>query len=123
MITESSIYWITRMDYLHCLGILISGLGILGVVLSVGAARNFESEGNEKTAKLALFRLAPFSALIAIAGILGIVFIPTTKEMAMIKIIPALTNSELIQKTIPAEAKEIYALAKYALTQTIKEAK
>lgn len=123
MMTESSIYWITRLDYLHGLAFFLAFLfGVMAFALLIMASV-FHVNEDENFTNIFLFRLAPFSALIAAIMLLAGVFIPTTREMAMIKVIPALANSEMVQKTIPAEAKEIYALAKYALTKTIKEEK
>ena len=122
MMTESSIYWITRLDYFKGLAVGLVFFGLTAFTWT-GAFLVFNITELTKDKKHIFYKAMSFSALIAAIGSLGIVFIPTTKEMAMIKVIPALTNSELVQKTIPAEAKEIYALAKYALTKTIKEEK
>lgn len=47
--------------------------------------------------------------------------LPTTKQMAAIKILPAIVNSEFMQKELPAEAKELYILAKEYIKDQIKE--
>ena len=41
--------------------------------------------------------------------------------MAAIKILPAIINSEFMQKELPAEAKELYILAKEYIKDQIKE--
>lgn len=42
---------------------------------------------------------------------------PTTKEMAFIYVIPKIVNSEMVQKEIPKEVKELYPIAKDFLKQ------
>ena len=47
------------------------------------------------------------------------VFIPTTKEMALIKVLPAISNSRFVSEELPKEAGEIYMLAKEALKEKL----
>lgn len=94
MITENSIYWITRLDYFcnfcWAMGILLVIFATFGVI--VGFINWFEEEDKRG---LKLFLPALFLSLLIVFGSL---FIPTTKEMCAIKIIPKITNSEKVQE-------------------------
>ena len=45
--------------------------------------------------------------------------LPTTKEMAVIYVIPKITNSNFVNETLPAEMKDIYSMAKEWMKETI----
>ena len=121
MITESQIYWITRCDAIHtvllvaCVPFLAFTIFVFGLCIAVLV----DDEARRLWGHALAHRLIPFWLIAAVPLISVKVFVPTTKEMALIKVAPALVNSELVQTTIPAEAKEIYALAKTALAEKL----
>lgn len=113
--TETTMYWITRLDGIRS---LLSGSGVLcGVVSTVGAlfwaiaasVRKANEQYNrddhvdrdwaqanavEKTAKpFAIWGLA-LSTAFSVAH----VFIPTTREMVAIKVVPAIASPEMCEK-------------------------
>ena len=126
MITESQIYWMMRCDSLHDLAqYIVVSASIVAVVSAVIAAivaicMLDENENPTLNIKWAWRKLIFPAIVVAIIGLLIKTFIPTTKEMALIKVAPVLANSELVQTTIPNEAKEIYGLAKAALVEKLK---
>ena len=131
MITESQIYWMMRCDQLHGLATffaVIGGIALVGTLIVVGLCifANLPFNDKDETEATTMWvqhvmRWIVLPAAIAmLVGVFGMVFIPTTKEMALIKVAPALANSELVQTTIPNEAKEIYGLAKAALVEKLK---
>jgi hypothetical protein len=100
MITSMQMYWITRLSYLaKFFEISGSFCGLLGII-SLGIICISNAEGELKNKKWWLMPkiLIPSAALFLFISS----FIPTTKEMAAILIVPKLTNAiaenEEIQK-------------------------
>lgn len=99
MITESEMYWMNVVGNLHivcCAAIVIIGFAI--VVGSIVVLESSESEDKAKNLKKFLLIVLP----ILLLDILGVVFIPSTQEMWMIKGVPAIVRSETVRKNIPA---------------------
>ena len=127
LITGSEIYWITRLDEVRdCfgpLGLLLATFGIIGSVILIGMyIASYDKTSPEVIKKhryveliLGIFFI--FMVIFAIALKPIKAFIPTTKQMAMIKIIPAIANNEDVQE----ECKELYQLAKEGLKELVKE--
>lgn len=108
-------YWITRLDqiYSFCngLGTLFAGLAVLGIItltifkIIKEVNREF-NRGNDldrdfKTASSAIsaLKVPTISCIIgAVFMSFVMVFIPTTKEMAAIKVIPQFATQENCQK-------------------------
>lgn len=122
MITESTVYWITRLDEIKhvissdicfiCIVILfisamtmviIKGMKIEHPIVDINTA--------QKIFKILRWLIFTAPIILIISTIAG-AFIPTTQEMAAIKIIPAIANSQFVQKELPAESKELYEMAK-----------
>ena len=116
MITESDIYWITRFDNIHVLsGFLI----LLPVVFLLFFNLACLFEGREY-AFWAIF-LNVLASCLLVVGILGVTFVPTTKEMIVIKVVPKIANSEFVQTDLPREVKEMYGIAKDYLKSKLTE--
>lgn len=108
MITESEMYWLTRLDRINALFVYI----ILGCILAmalIGFAqlilRDHYSwdplELVKRQTKLAdklLFKGMPAAAAIILLTATVRAFVPTTKEMAAIKVVPVIANSETVGK-------------------------
>jgi Zn-dependent protease len=119
------LYLIMRLDDIKC---ALAGFGIFGVFISIiamgviwGYYYNEKNKGN----KISLFfPIIPtvmfFSALF---GLVLQIFLPTTKEAAVLYCAPKIVNSEFVQEELPAEAKELYGLAKQYLQGKVKESK
>lgn len=123
MITESQIYWITRLDGIRdlCIGVLCASVmfAVVSIIwncmeLDVGLA-------DVPTALRKFVRKVLGASVCIILSAVGLVFIPTTKEMAMIKIIPAIANSKVASEDLPRDAREIYNLAKKALVKKLSD--
>lgn len=103
MITPSTIYWLTRLDGIHNFFLSIKVLSfLLGVgVLVAGLCLWITSEEEEEQRIKGFWRCAKF-AIVAFCGMIildGVsAFIPTTKEMAAIIVIPKVANSESVQQ-------------------------
>jgi len=98
-ITSSSIYWITRLDSFlaTCVGFML--ITIVGAFILGGVFFSMKMDGLEKTdTKYIIIKRMFFSFLFsAIFFWVGATFIPGTKEMAAIKVVPKIANSERLQ--------------------------
>ena len=103
MITGWEIYWFTRLDPLRGL----TGMtAVMGLILSVlmfllypAFCDIFEHDDEKRKKSLtwtARLQVAVFSATVLCA--FAHALMPTTKEMAAIKVIPMIANSESMQK-------------------------
>ena len=109
--TESMIYWITRLDGIHgfCFGIqtiavISTIIGAIAALVSGGLKAASEADGSEDEAKIAasICRVSckvwiP-AFCIAMVCSLARTFTPTTKEMIAIKVIPQIANVNNIEK-------------------------
>ena len=109
--TESMIYWITRLDGIHgfCYGIqtiavVFAIVGITAAIISVCIKITSEAEGSDDDARIAssICKIAckvwiP-TFCIAMAFSLVRTFMPTTKEMIAIKVIPQIASTENVEK-------------------------
>jgi len=116
MIDESTMYWITRLDHI---GSVLTGLaiasGIVGSIMTIiacsahcMAANDEDCKATAKMSKTVSWITMPLFVVCLFSGAL----VPTTKEYAAIKLIPAVVNNPNVQ----AEAKEVYGLMKDWLT-------
>lgn len=116
MIDESSMYWLTRMDYV-CQ--LLRGFGIAGIVAGViSLIPFFATLGDEAHASVSkvVRWLCPTLLLIGMLGLVGRALTPTTRELAVIKVVPAIVNNEDLKR----ECSELYTLTKSWLKDTLK---
>lgn len=94
MITETEIYWITRMDYFQgaaiALGVLLS---LASATFTVVAVAHWYEEKNSN-----MFKVAFPTLLACLTILIGSMFIPNTKEMCAIKILPVIINNEGVQE-------------------------
>ena len=107
MISEWDVYWLVKLDsfctfFVVCAPILL----VASIVLFFLSIESSELD-EKKTRTLALTAFI-FSLVLALARLVC----PTTREMAVIKIAPRIVNSDLVQKDIPKESREMYDLFK-----------
>ena len=117
MITESTIYWITRLDHILTACSISIAVGILPLIIS---SIILVVEGDDKAllyrAKIAFLLSLPLILL----SVLGCIFVPTTKEMAMIKVLPMLVSSKFMEEELPKDAQRIYRLGIRALEEKLE---
>lgn len=65
--------------------------------------------------------LVSFGALFVVVLLQAV--IPTTRQMAAILVVPAIVNSEFMQKDLPADLREIYTLAKEGMFKALTDEK
>ena len=109
--TESMIYWITRLDGIRglCFGIqtfavLFAILGIIAAIVALCIRVGAEEEGSDDDARIAsgICKIAckiwiP-AFCIAVVCSLARTFTPTTKEMIAIKVIPQIASVNNVEK-------------------------
>lgn len=113
--SEFDVYFWTRLDYLQ--GTSIAFTVVLGIALIFLSIVHIVSRQNDWDYKV---NVIPFYWVFTVLILLCIV-IPSSKEYAMIKVIPRIANSELsaqIQKDVP----ELYQIAMSALKEKIAPA-
>lgn len=122
-ISYGLMYWITRLDKLNNVfeGILgIGGMALLMLIIAyiiTSAAKDYDDESktvNNLSRKWLKILFFPW-----VFSLLGITFIPTSKEMAMIYVVPNIAESQVIRQDIP----EIYDLGVNALKDWLKKNK
>ena len=125
MITESTMYWVTRLDGIcTCLTIMIVVLTLLSVICLGVVIPCIVQAADDKEAKVVIsYGAKIFFSLVGIVMLLSIarVFTPTTAEFAMIKVLPAVCSSEFVSETIPKDAKTLYTLGIKTFEAKLKE--
>ena len=132
MITETSLYWVLKLDSIRnlfegiaCIFTIFSI--IITIPLVVGAVTyQVSSDFNYDDEKAVLRRILKAGGLvelvlvfIAISSAICHVLIPSTKEYAMIKVIPMVANSTEF-KELKGDAKELYKLGIEATKSQLK---
>lgn len=120
MITEEMLYWIFRLDAIKgfCfIFLLVGGLATVLLTAHLIIDKDYIDFSDYFYKRLLIFVKSMY-ILISIA-ILTLIFLPSTKEMAAIKLIPVIYNSDFVQKELPKEGKELYDLAKVAVKHTL----
>ena len=101
MITSGQMYWLTRLDPLLALLLTLGILSIVAIALLgiVGAAmRDLDSPKSVIHAQgIQLHRKIPGVIILGVVIFTVRAFVPSTKEMAAILVIPQIANSEKVQ--------------------------
>lgn len=124
MITASEIYWILKLDAIQNVFLVFSiFIGMFGLAMALFWGINsvndydwIDKKAKELAAacKKRFFITVPILALLVIA----IAMIPSTKQMAAIKVIPAIANSEIVGE-LSADAKELYRMGINAIKEQL----
>ena len=100
VLTESTVYWITRFNYLQGASFVISILLWIACIIytiCLCVVRH-EDYDKEKIKWNKSIKWSIFYNMLSIILILGSCFIPTTKEYCAIKAIPMIVNDENVQQ-------------------------
>ena len=128
MITESCMYWILKLDDIRT---FMYVLGVIGIIPSVALLLVFFASRMGKDDFCSDYkqvgRLCGWLGAVAITLTLffhlSYTLLPTTKQMAMIKVIPAIANSKEVEM-VSKDAKELYKLGVDAIrTRLVNECK
>ena len=113
MITESTIYWVTRLDAFNALVTAVSLINVILLIASIIASlivigeRNSMLNDKDKLILPLKFLIGSIIILVVCATLA--VFVPTTKEYAAMKILPKIANDEALN-TLSQDGKELYRL-------------
>lgn len=113
-ITPATLYWFTRLDGINglCTFVLVFGTLALAffLIANIVASSNPQDEDSLDIKKVTSkwIKILSFPYVLAL---LGNIFVPTSKEMAMIYVVPHLAESQVIKQDIP----EVYDLGVKAL--------
>lgn len=118
-ITPAIMYWFTRLDEITNLFQIVTIVGVpVLVFLSVfywGTGDNTGDMYEHKTVGGIIKWLVP----IWLFSLIGLLFVPTSKQMAMIYVVPQITESQVVKQDIP----ELYDLGVNALKDWLKKDK
>lgn len=124
MITASEIYWILKLDdiqnVLLFFSIFTGVFGIFGTVLTSAwgiCSSNDDYYANEKRVAACRKRFVITTSISALL-VIATAMIPSTKQMAAIKVIPAIANSEIVGE-LSADAKELYRMGINAIKEQL----
>lgn len=105
------IYWISIMDVLSD---AVCTVGLFGAMACAGVLIGCLIED-----RMGWVRVSGVSLLVCVLIMFGSVFIPSSKALAAIYLLPKIANNQEIR----GEAAEIYSLAKEWLADQVKEEK
>ena len=128
MITESYMYWILKLDdirdFAFALGVITSltAVAFLSFFLASTISKEEFCRDYKHVSRLCGW-LCLTTTILTLFLHLSYALLPTTKQMAMIKVIPAIANSEEVEM-VSKDAKELYKLGVEAVrTRLINECK
>ena len=97
MITEAELYWITRLDTIRTFFLICTCLGGIIFICSLPLYVVNLLDCYEDICKTVRKLISTTLAVFIVFGI-GLILTPTTKEMAAIKVIPMIVNSDTALK-------------------------
>lgn len=121
-ITPWELYWILKLDDVRNMLFLISFISFI-IAFAVGCAWFAEAVNLSPRKEVArTVRRIIITLVISMSlSLLAASFIPTTMQMAVIKVAPMIVDTECVQKELPAEARELYGLLKQYLKANINK--
>lgn len=115
-ITPAMMYWITRLDSVTGLMCFIIFACVIGVFITAMQWGLNEPIDEEQEPYKKWFKREAITAVIAA---LILTFVPSSKEMAMIYVVPSIAESQVVKQDIP----ELYDLGVDALKDWLKNSK
>lgn len=118
-ITPATMYWFTRLDGITGACAVVTFVGAFALLfLSIAyyaTGGNTEDMYDHKIVGGILKWFIP----VWLFGLIGLLFIPNSKQMAMIYVVPQITESQVVKQDIP----ELYDLGVNALKDWLKQTK
>ena len=118
-ITPAMMYWFTRLDGITILFAVITFVGafaLLFLIIGYYATKGGFSTNDEQDHK-SISSILKWFVPVWVVALLGLLFVPNSKQMAMIYVVPALTESQVVKQDIP----ELYDLGVNALKDWLKK--
>lgn len=122
MITEEMLYWIFRLDAIRatCVAILSFG-GLFGAIMTTFLIATHDMAQYDVNFYKKSWKFLHKVYIALAISIITLVFLPSTKEMVAIKIIPVICNNKFIQENFTKECKDLYILTKLALKEKLEK--
>lgn len=98
MLTSMDMYWLTRLDPIRVLFAFMAVFGFAGAVMGIGFGLCEKVQ--------AAFRLGVVTFGFFVFAVIGMVFVPSTREMVAIYVVPAIANNEQV-RSIPDTALKL----------------
>jgi len=124
-ISAWDLYWVFRLDNIH--NLLTVTIGVTIILAAVGSfiltalwEDKDKQTGDGKVFRWARTKYLP-TCLVLLLALIAKVFLPTTREMAAIVVLPRLAQSQVVTEKLPAEAAELYGMLKQWLKKEIAE--
>mgnify|MGYP003291406560 CR=1 FL=1 len=115
-ITPAIMYWITRLDSITGLMVFVLfACGVSALVTALQWGTNEPIDEEQEPYKKWFKR----EAITAVIAVLILTFVPSSKEMAMIYVVPSIAESQVVKQDIP----ELYDLGVDALKDWLKNNK
>ncbi len=117
-ITPAIMYWLTRLDGLRALFSAVVAIGSFALIFALVAYifSKYDETADELAKGVSRAAVRILTPVWSIA-LIGLLFVPTTKEMAMIYVVPQITESRVVQQDIP----ELYDMGVQALKDWLKK--
>ena len=98
-ITPSTIYWIAQCDCIReaCIPIIIFGIILSTISIGLTAIAFCDEVSDVRGSRWIAATVSLVLVSVTIAGLLGRIFVPTTRTVAAMHIIPAIANNEKVQ--------------------------
>lgn len=118
-ISHTMMYWFTRLDGINTLLTLIGVLCSLTLIfMTIGYfVTSVDQDEQLLFVNYTLKKWIKGLLLPWIFVLLGVLFIPTSKELAMIYVVPSITESQVVKQDLP----EIYDLGVKSLKNWLKD--
>ena len=110
MITATEMYWILKLDDIRA----FFGLSLIPLAIFLMATGIAWAAEQKLEAKKYFFRTV---VIVVLFGFFAAI-LPSTKQMAMIKVIPMLANSEIVGE-MSSDAKELYRMGINAIKEQL----
>ena len=118
MITSWDIYWITRLDAIYAMLVIVLIVVVLAMIFLPMIADIAFDAGTRTIAKLEIIGFVIFVVALSM-----LTFIPSTREAAAIYLIPKIANNEQMQKIPDNAAKLLNAKMEQWIDYTLAEKK
>ena len=120
-ISHTMMYWFTRLDGINAIlsiaGVLITFALLVLIVVYFAETVNATYDQEDVKEFNVMKKWIKGLLLPWIFVLLGVLFIPTSKELAMIYVVPSITESQVIKQDLP----EIYDLGVKSLKNWLKD--
>ena len=107
MITTTQMYWITRLNAIVSFGNGLISVPIIAFLIGLFLIVMMTDSPYDPAVKPMFKRLVKWTLPFTLLGVFVSIFVPSTKQMAAILIIPRIANSEKVQQA----GNKLYDLA------------